>query len=281
MIGIWYFIVLIIVLLGFWAIEKTRDVFKIIFPEIIFFISSFFFLMADIKSSSEEKFIGTYSWKDLNIFFIISGSFIFLFGCYLSYLKNIEFKDFKINKQNLQSEKSKHSRIKEEYYSLCSDIIKDYFSDFFHSSTGNARVSLYKHQGTHFTLLARYSDAPVYNKRGREVYDDNQGFISLGWQSGTCEIHGAPAWKSSGISYKSFMKNKCNITDTILQTLKMKSRSFYIYRFDSSNSQNPYGIIVFERLQDTQIPTTIINNIFTTRGNEIIRLFKSMNSLDS
>jgi hypothetical protein len=51
---------------------------------------------------------------------------------------------------------------KKEYYTLCSDNILNIFSDFY--KTGNERVSIYKHQGDHFTLLGRYAQDPNHNK---------------------------------------------------------------------------------------------------------------------
>jgi hypothetical protein len=171
-------------------------------------------------------------------------------------------------------------KIKLEYYGLCSDNIKEIFSQFFKESGGNGRVSLYKHEGHYFTLLGRAADNPVHSKRGQETYPDNEGFIALGWQQGTFQIHSIPAWAGrSGTDYRKFMKAKCQISDGRLKKLTMRSRSFYIYRFNNDNAQNPHGIIVFERISETPIEITNIHSAFEHHESQLISLLKSMRSL--
>lgn len=281
MIGIWYFVIYALLLLIFWAIERTRKILKSNFPEVIFAISSYFYLLSDIKSQSSDILAGEFTWKDSNLFLIIVGSIFLFIGFILAYIKNQDFLEKNDLKSNLITEQTKVKKIKDEYYSLCSDYIKDIFQDFFaNSPDGNSRVSLYKHQGTHFSLLGRCSDNPAYSKRGQETYSDNEGFIAIGWQNKTFEIHGAPIWKKNGASYKSFMKENCIIDENRLKNITMKSRSFYIYRFDNQGAANPHGIIVFERMNENQISTDIINDIFEKHQSQIISLLRSMKSLD-
>lgn len=278
MFGIWYFVIYAFVILILWAIEHTRKILINSFPELIFAVSSFFLLMSDIKSSSEDKFVDGYSWKDLNLFFIILGSVMFFVGLIFSYKRNIKIEKLHSVEDDLHKEKQKNEMIKNEFFALCNNNIKDIFSDFYSSSNGNSRVSLYKHQGDKFVLLGRYSDNPAYSKSGLEQYNDDEGFIAKGWQSKIYEIHSIPQWKQNGSSYKSFMKINCKIDDIRLKGLTMKSRSFYVYRLDSDTS-NPYGVIVFEKMENSQINTNLIDNIFTHHKPQIINLLKSMKTI--
>lgn len=280
MIGIWYFVFYTLLVLILWAVEKTREILKSNFPELFFSISTYFYLLADIKSQSDDKLIGDFTWKESNLFLIIGGTIFVFIGFILAYNKNKDFLEKSDLKNKLINEETKAKKIKDEYYTLCSDYIKDIFKEFFIKTPGgNSRVSLYKHQGTHFSLLGRYSDNPAYSKRGQETYSDNEGFIAIGWQNKTFEIHDAPLWKKNGASYKSFMKENCNIDDNRLKNITMKSRSFYIYRFDNESASNPHGIIVFERMNENEISIDIINDIFTNHQSQIISLLKSMKSL--
>lgn len=280
MTGIWYFVIYAIIILILWAIEKTRAILKTNFPELILSISSYIYLLSDIKSSSDDLLIGNYKWKEANLLLIVIGTLLLFFGFFLAYKKNSEFLKFESLKTQLEKEINNKQKIKDEYYSLCSIYIKEIFSDFFNPQEGNSRVSLYKHQGTHFTLLGRYSDNPAYTKKGLQKYLDTEGFISLGWQNGTYKIFNVPPWKHSGVEYKRFMKAHCTIDENRLNKLTMHSRSFYIYRFDSSNVTNPHGIIVFEKMSETEIETQTIDKIFVEHKAQLITLLKSMNTLD-
>lgn len=278
MIGLWYFVIYGIIILILWAFKRTREFLKSNIPELIYSISSYFFLLADIKSSSPDILFGNYKWKELNIALISLGVIIMFIGFYLSHKRNKIISNAESVKEKYEKEKTKNDQIKKEYLILCSNYIKDIFEDFYKSSNGNSRVSLYKHKDSHFVLLGRYSDNPQYSKIGSDTYRDDEGFIAFGWEQGQFEVHSIPKWKKGGASYKSFMKQNCTISDERLNSLKMKSCSFYVYRFDSDTTR-PFGIIVFEKMEDGQIDQTMIQNIFTSHKQQIINILKSMNTL--
>ncbi len=256
------------------VIPLSRKILKEHTTELLTFSASYIFLLADIKSDSTNIVMFNENWKDLNTPLIITGILIGLISISMSAFEKSKQQSHKTLSDELKVTKSKFEKVKEEYYNLCSDNIKDLFSDFFGLTNGNGRVSLYKHHGTHFTLLGRFSNNPVYSMRGLESYPDNEGFIAKGWQQQRFEIHTIPEWKGNGSSYRSFMREKCNITDERLKKLTMKSRAFYIYRFDNHDASNPHGIIVFEQMNDIQIQTATIDTIFQTHGTQIISLLK-------
>ena len=230
----------------------TTDIFFLlgyIFLILFLLVIPYIFLLADIKSDSTNIVMFNENWKDLNTPLIITGILIGLISISMSAFEKSKQQSHKTLSDELKVTKSKFEKVKEEYYNLCSDNIKDLFSDFFGLTNGNGRVSLYKHHGTHFTLLGRFSNNPVYSMRGLESYPDNEGFIAKGWQQQRFEIHTIPEWKGNG-------------------------RAFYIYRFDNHDASNPHGIIVFEQMNDIQIQTATIDTIFQTHGTQIISLLK-------
>jgi hypothetical protein len=231
---------------------------------------------------SEDRFFNYYTWKDSSYFLIVLSIISYFISFYISNSRELEFKNFKEVKNKLKVAVESNKKLRDQYYYLCSEYINDVFNNFFESTGGggNSRVSLYKHSDNHFKLLGIHSDNPLYNKRKETLYPDDSGFIALGWQNRTFSIFNIPEWKKSGSEYKSFVKSKCGITDERLSSINMHSRSYYIYRFDNNTGDgNPYGIIVFERINESEIPVELINNIIEQHKKQISNLLKSMNAL--
>ncbi|SFC72154.1 hypothetical protein [Flavobacterium phragmitis] len=271
-----YFIVILI----FWAIPYFRNFLESHKSELLTISSGYIFLLADVKSDDKTIVMFGKNWEELNTFLIVVGLVLAFISIVLSYYEKQKQQSFETITTELASTKTKLKKIQEEYKELCSENIKEIFSDFLSTSNGNGRVSLYKHEGTNFKLLGRYSNNPIYNKEGQETYSDSEGFIAKGWQNNRFEVHSIPNWSGKGAQYKSHVKALCNITDERLKKLTMKSRSFFIYRFNNNhNAGNPHGIIVFEKMNDSQIQTALIDAIFQNHEAQIISLLKNMKSL--
>jgi hypothetical protein len=269
----------VLFILVLWVIPFFRKILIEHKPELLGLSSVYIFLLADIKSSNTSLVIAGKNWDDLNSTLVVIGIILGIIGIILSSYNKSKLQTLANLTEELQETKMKLNDIQDEYFKLCSDNIKDFFKPFFSSANGNGRVSLYKHDENYFKLLGRAADNPEHRKRGLEKYPDSEGFIAKGWQNGTFEIHSIPIWKGNGSKYRSFIKINCNISDSRLNILTMKSRSFYVYRFNNHDSAKPHGIIVFEKLNETQIQTDIINGIFQTHSTQIISLLKSMKSL--
>lgn len=247
--------------------------------DIILGIITYLLYISDYKKDSNDIVIFDKKWEELNPYL--------LWVVLVFFLMNIFFNHFlKKKKMTLDKcEKSKNDlenkieSIKKEYYKLCSDNIRVLFQDFFNSSEGNGRVSIYKHQDEKFILLGRYSTNPEYNKTGRESYPDNKGFIKLGWNNGEYSIYGIPKWTNKGREYKKFIKSICDIDDETLNGIKMKSCSFYIKRIENEDARKQLGIIVFEKLQNTEIEAQDINNRLMINKEQLSTLIKSMKTI--
>ncbi|WP_109830640.1 hypothetical protein [Reichenbachiella versicolor] len=274
-----YLVGYLLLLLIAWAFPIVRTILNPNKNQLITLSGAYLFLLADIKSDSTNKLLLGYTWKELNLALIILGVLLSIIGIISSSISNKKY--LKLNELDTINNGlvDRIEILKEEYFKLCSNQIQEIFSEFFKTTEGNGRVSLYKHEGTHFRLLGRYANNPTYNKRGQEVYSDEEGFIAKGWHQDTFEIHDIPEWKKGGSSYKNYMKKNCTITDERLKKLTMRSCAFYIYRFNSIDADNPHGIIVFEKMKPSSINGNLISNIMTTHENQIKFLLKSMKSL--
>lgn len=245
--------------------------------------SAFSTLCITLLSLMPDKiFISDYTWKDSTIVLIVLSFITYGISFFILQSKDKEFKTFKEVEKKLNVAENSNLKLREQYYSLCSEYIRDVFGEFFGltGGEGNSRVSLYKHKGESFKLLGRYSDNPMFNKRKETSYPEGSGFISYGWQNGSYGIHNIPAWKKNGSEYINYVKNVCDITVERLKDITMHSRSYYIFRFDNKEGDGkPYGIIVFERMSEKEIPKDFINIIISKHNKQIANLLKSMNAL--
>lgn len=270
----------VLCILILWLIPYFREILLRHKSELLGFSSGYIFLLADIKSSNKTTVVFNKTWEGLNTYLVCTGVLLGIISIFHSAYEKGKQRNLKVLSEELTNTKAILNKVKSEYYNLCSDSIKDIFKDFFATASGNGRVSLYKHDGNSFKLLGRAADNPEHSNRGLEIYPEDEGFIALGWQNGHFEIHDIPHWSGkSGANYRNFMKARCNINDDRLKKLTMRSRSFYVYRFNNSTAQKPYGIIVFEKLNENQIQTGTINTIFQTHETQIVSLLKSMKSL--
>ncbi|MCU4188967.1 hypothetical protein M9Q43_07290 [Flavobacterium sp. HXWNR29] len=276
---VFYFIGFVFAILILFILPKTKEIFEKNIPEVLGVSSAYFYLLADIKSDSFNLIILDYSWRDINSLLVFFGIALALLAVYL----NFKIKSKFITNEELVSEleitNKKLEVIKKEYYKLCSDNLRIIFKSFFDLSNGCGRVSVYKYDGDVFKLLGRYSNNPLYNKKGRDSYPSNEGFIALGWANEIFEIYNIPQWTKNGKDYKNAVKELCNISDSTLKNIKMKSCSFFIYRLDNEDSRPPLGIVVVEQLQSSQIDHQNMNEIFSSNEQQLSFLIKSMKSI--
>jgi hypothetical protein len=276
---IFYFIGFVFAILILFILPKTKEIFEKNIPEVIVVTSAYFYLLADIKSDSYNLIVFNYSWRDINSLLVFIGIALAILAVYLNYKIKSNF----ITDEKLASEldytNKKLEVLKKEYYKLCSDNLRIIFKSFFDLSNGSGRVSVYKYENDAFKLLGRYSNNPQYNKKGRESYQANEGFIALGWANEIYEIYNIPQWTKNGKDYKNAVKELCNISDSTLKNIKMKSCSFFIYRLDNEDSRPPLGIVVVEQLQSSQIDHQNMSEIFSSNEQQLSFLIKSMKSI--
>jgi hypothetical protein len=247
--------------------------------EFVGITSAYLYLLADIKNEDNSLVFFNQSWKDLNPYLVYGGIVLALIYLFLNYKnKNQYITDVELsNKIDTLEEKFKSS--KSEFYKLCSDIIKSDFSDFFNNSENNGRISIYKFEDNKFYLLGRYSSNPAFNKSSRDYYPANEGFIAKGWENVTYSVNGVSKHRGKGRDWKKSIKNKCHISDSTLNKIRMKSCSFYIKRIRNEDSRDPLGIIVAEQISPEEINSEHITKPIEQHHEVISSLIKSMKTL--
>lgn len=276
--GIFIFVIVYFILLLLLAFEKVKKFINQYLSEIFTAISAFGMTLIDIKSDSTDEFVGKNSWQDA--WPILLGFFLLqmITGIIISAYRNKK----NLEKRELESELSKLNSlidlIKEDYYNLCSKSILNMFRDFY--TTGQERISIYKHQGSHFILLGRCSKVGEYNKRTNYAYSEKEGLIGLGWENGEAFLIGVPNWSGNGTEYKNFITQRCNISEDRLRQIRMKSRSFYVKTLnDESTATNPDGVIVFESKNPTRVNKAECDALIEKNIEPLLDLLKNMKSL--
>lgn len=276
---VFFFIGYIFIILILFLIPFTKKIFEKNIAELFTITSAYLFLLADIKNDSKKKIVSDLSWEDINSFLVFGGIVFMIIGVIVNFLQKNKNLSFSQIQTELQTTKDKLKNIQKEYFKLCSDNIRVIFESFFIQTDGQGRVSIYKFDDDQFKLLGRYSNNPEFNRIGRGNYSSSEGFIAKGWQFGKFEINSAPKWVGNGKDYKDFMRFNCNITDGALKKIRMKSRSFYIYRIKNEDSRPPLGIIVFEQIKPQAINQILIEGIISSHEAQLQFLIKSMKTI--
>lgn len=120
--------------------------------------------------------------------------------------------------------------------------------------THRERISVYKIYNNRFKLLGRTSVDPILMEIGRTEYPINEGFIGKGWREGEYFIDDLPDPESgrNGSGLTAYY-NRVNLIHPIprdvIDNMKMKSRTFFIYRINGYDG-NPRAVLVFESLDE-------------------------------
>ena len=151
------------------------------------------------------------------------------------------------NNKTIKNLKRKLNR-SERINGKISENTKELFSGYFYklsnsklSFTSNERITIYIHNGKDFFVpFARYSSNTKYGKPGRDLYPDNIGCISKGWEN---QWHFKIFENDDDFSKQN--AEKYGMNEDVIDTLNMPSRLFAVVRIDSTDGK-PIGIIVVE-----------------------------------
>ena len=262
-----------------YVLPKTKDFASKTTNEFIGITSAYLYLLADIKNESHKKVFFNLTWSDLNPYLVYGGIIVALTYLYLNYKNKNKYITDEILLANVNILEQKFESSKKEFFKLCSDIIKSDFVNFFTNSNNNGRISIYKYENEKFYLLGRYSSNPTYNKLSRKEYPENEGFIAKGWEIGTHSAYDIPTYRGKGRDWKKSIKNKCNISTSTLDKIRMKSCSFYVHRIENEDSRDPLGIIVAEQISSNEINKIDISQPLQKHSEVISSLIKSMKNL--
>ncbi|MBX2844055.1 MAG: hypothetical protein KTR26_19950 [Flammeovirgaceae bacterium] len=276
--GYLYFLICIILILILTSIKGTRYFIRQYLSEFLTAIGTIGLTIISILSGNDAIFIDTYSWKDAWPFLLILFASLLLISIIIGANRNLHNRTVQAEIDKNKELQNSINSYKDEYYTLCSNNILHLFESFY--TTGDERISIYKYQGNHFTLLGRCAKNSAYNKKTNYEYKENEGLIGKGWRENEVLVTGAPKWIKKGKEYKIFMKERCNIADRRLSKIRMKSRSLFVKTINDNNTaSNPDGIIVFESVSPTKVNLEECNSLIIENQKALLTLLKNMKSL--
>jgi hypothetical protein len=116
----------------------------------------------------------------------------------------------------------------------------------------NERLSLFRCDGDHFTLVGRRSASPTWQATaGRTSYPLNEGCLGWAWRDGTAEEQGLPPpgpgkpWNERWIR----AQRTWDIPEPTARSLTMPSRSYLAFRIETP--ERAVGVLVFESLNSS------------------------------
>lgn len=110
------------------------------------------------------------------------------------------------------------------------------------------RISVYKTYENNFLLIGRNSTNPLLTRIGRPSYPIDEGFIGKGWSEGEYFIDSLPdSTINRGNDYYNAINIVSPIPRRVVNNIKMKSRTYYIYRMYGYNN-TPNSVLVLESI---------------------------------
>jgi len=155
----------------------------------------------------------------------------------------------------------------EDYRDMWTFVLYRWASEL--SLNGSHRISVYKHEGDHFLMIARFSHAKPFSSRGRGVYPDNQGCIGNAWRAadGKCFTDDLPNPTSQAARYRNKQNRDWGLPKDVADNLTMKPRAIYAVAIVDDGGQR-HAIAVFESVDQNGLDVAAIEAFMMGYGNE-------------
>ncbi|ANL35142.1 hypothetical protein [Rhizobium phaseoli] len=178
----------------------------------------------------------------------------------------------------------------EEQLELANELIRNFGSDYFAiwdnrlkvlaevlGFDARDRISVYRHEGTTFTMVGRFAMLPELDKPGRGFYPVDQGVIGAAWKSGTgkCIVQDLPDPVHDIDGYCTRSRDEWGLPIAITKKLSMKARSVAAFALNNHENAVRSAIVVFESTDPNRFsPDTLEQHIKGTTGKDIAHLLK-------
>ncbi|OCI32808.1 hypothetical protein OERS_04000 [Oerskovia enterophila] len=133
-----------------------------------------------------------------------------------------------------------------------------------------ARVSIYRHHGGRFILVARVSQSQSLKGVGRSEYPDSEGVIGRTWDRGSTCATGLPEARPD---WDDFCVREYGMDPTAVRRLKMQSRSLLGMRIESATAnQAPVGLLMIESLAPRGVNGANLDGLTSLPSWPLVRL---------
>lgn len=112
------------------------------------------------------------------------------------------------------------------------------------------RISLLAIDGDEAVLVARYSDRPTFQQRGRGRYRLDQGIVREAYETGVGAVVDLPDPEADPAGWRRELRRRYRISAETANALTMRSRTVIALRIQhGSAGANALGFLVFESLR--------------------------------
>lgn len=185
---------------------------------------------------------------------------------------NSDLKAARVAQEKCETFKSALKSVGDDYYGIWKNILSIWANDL--NITASERISVYKHSGSAFLMLGRYSLNPSFSKRGRATYPANQGCIGAAWRSadGSCISNLLPDPAKGLPRYLQAQEDAWAIPPEITRELSMKPRVIAAFCVLNATSTQRQAIVVFESMNAGRLNEEDLRDYLESKGNSQIVL---------
>jgi hypothetical protein len=159
--------------------------------------------------------------------------------------------------ERLSAERHRADQLQEQVDQIASEYKREILRElyvFAHDVLGlddSDRVSVYAHEGQHFTMLGRYSENPEFMKPGRTIYPQDQGCVGEAWRNKTssCTL---PSFENSQEAYEEQLQTRWNVPPDIVRRFRMKSRTVAAFALEDYRNEinERFAVLVVESTRE-------------------------------
>lgn len=212
---------------------------------------------------------------------LIGGVTVFVAGTVLTVMRQSRMSEVEANEKRLAQKnrelEDQLSRSQETHYRVVSNHLAQLATIL--KLTGSERISIYRHEGSLFRLIGRYSENQAFDKRGRAYYADNEGVIGRAWGSGDGKafLSGLP---EPAKDLDAYVKTQVatGIRDEAARSFAMKSRCLFAHAVTDTDAprKKRIAVIVIESINPTGLKKDALDKKIRREQKKIQRLLESL-----
>ena len=229
-----------------------------------------------VASTWQKNSLSFYGWFSISfflVFYIIALNRDVEKGVLVEYLQE--------RIDDLQAENARLEEINEQTIESISEYAKGYILDiseslkFGEDRDTKDRITIYSHDEEEevFAPTERYSRDPVLNKRGRGLYQDDEGCIAEAWRNEEWFIADSPnsdeeAFPDPTVDRQEYIDRSedYGLSPEQVKRMRMKSRLYYGRAIRGVRNAEPLAVIIVESTDPSRWSREELRTVFEERS---------------
>jgi hypothetical protein len=139
-----------------------------------------------------------------------------------------------------------------------------------------SRISIYRHEGAHFIMLARFSIDPNKRKTGRGFYPAEQGCIGAAYRDGESIIQSFPDPSTDAYVQANLRQS---VPAAVVAGFKMKPRSIVAFAIAERDTYDRPLVLVYESTEESAFVLRRLKSVTTNYNDTLCSLYKTLEPL--